>query len=93
MLYSNSSLLTFIQGDFENYHPGTSLVVQELRLHVPSAGGLGLIPGQGTKPQIPQLRPSTLEEKNFKTKNKNYHPFIQFTKFFISIKLKACNIQ
>ena len=27
---------------------GTSLVVQWLRLHAPNAGGLGLIPGQGT---------------------------------------------
>ena len=29
-------------------HLGTSLVVQQLRLHAPSAEGLGLIPGQGT---------------------------------------------
>ena len=28
---------------------GTSLVVQWLRLHAPNAGGLGSIPGQGTK--------------------------------------------
>ena len=28
---------------------GTSLVVQWLRLHAPNAGGVGLIPGQGTK--------------------------------------------
>ena len=28
---------------------GTSLVVQWLRLHAPTAGGAGLIPGQGTK--------------------------------------------
>ena len=28
---------------------GTSLVVQWLRLHAPNAGGLGLIPGQGTR--------------------------------------------
>ena len=27
----------------------TSLVVQWLRLHAPNAGGLGSIPGQGTK--------------------------------------------
>ena len=28
---------------------GTSLEVQWLRLHAPNAGGLGLIPGQGTR--------------------------------------------
>ena len=33
---------------------GTSLVVQWLRLHTPNAGGLGSIPGLGTK--IPQAK-------------------------------------
>ena len=28
---------------------GTSLVVQWLRLHAPNTGGMGSIPGQGTK--------------------------------------------
>ena len=31
------------------------LVVQWLRLHVPNAGGLGSIPGQGTRSHVPQL--------------------------------------
>ena len=35
---------------------GTSLVVQWLRLCAPSAGGLGSIPGQGTRSHMPQLR-------------------------------------
>ena len=35
---------------------GTSLVVQWLRLQAPNAGGLGLIPGQGTRSHMPQLR-------------------------------------
>ena len=41
-----------------------SLVVQQLRLCAPNAGGPGLIPGQGTRshmlqlrPRMPQLRP------------------------------------
>ena len=34
---------------------GTSLVVQYLRLHAPNAGGLGLIPGQGTRCCMLQL--------------------------------------
>ena len=33
----------------------TSLVVQWLRLHAPKAGGLGLIPSQGTIAHILQL--------------------------------------
>ncbi|TEA36102.1 hypothetical protein DBR06_SOUSAS11510009, partial [Sousa chinensis] len=33
-----------------------SLVVQRLRLRAPNAGGKGLIPGQGTRSHIPQLK-------------------------------------
>ena len=43
---------------------GTPVAVQKLRLHVPSAGSSGSIPGQGTRPHrlqlkacMPQLRP------------------------------------
>ena len=32
------------------YKAGTNLVAQWLRLHAPSAGGLGLIPGSGRSP-------------------------------------------
>ena len=35
---------------------GTSLVVQWLRFHTPSAGGPGLIPSQRTRSHVPQLR-------------------------------------
>ena len=42
----------FTQGFLERVRlklsPGTSLVVQGLRPHGPSVGGLGLIPGQGS---------------------------------------------
>ena len=41
---------------------GTSLVVQWLRLHTRSAGGQGLIPGQGTRSHVPQVRPGTAKE-------------------------------
>ena len=34
----------------------TSLVVQWLRLQAPNAGGLGLIPGQEIRFNMPQLR-------------------------------------
>ena len=44
---------------------GTSLAVQWLILHVPNAGGVGLIPGQGTKiPHVAQC----LENKQTTTK-------------------------
>ena len=38
---------------------GTSLVVQPLRHHTPSAGGPNAIPSQGTRSHIPQLRAHT----------------------------------
>ena len=38
------------------WYTGTSLVAQCLRLCGPSGGGLGLIPGQGTKSHMLQLK-------------------------------------
>ena len=43
---------------------GTSLVVQQLRLHAPNAGDLTSIPGQGPRAHMPQLRPSAAKEIN-----------------------------
>ncbi|TEA37350.1 hypothetical protein DBR06_SOUSAS1910041, partial [Sousa chinensis] len=40
-----------------------SLVVQWLRLCAPNAGGLGSIPGQGTRSHMPQLRACTSQLK------------------------------
>ena len=37
--------------------PRTSLVVQWLRFHTPTAGNLGSYPGQGTRFHMPQPRP------------------------------------
>ena len=45
------------------YKARTNLVVQWLRLHARSAGGLGLIPGQGTRSHMPQLRVQMLQLK------------------------------
>ena len=33
------------------------------KLHAPNAGGLGLIPGQGTRSHMPQLRVHMLQQK------------------------------
>ena len=41
---------------FKNYNLGTSLVVQGLRLRVRNAGGLGSIPGQGTRSHVLQIK-------------------------------------
>ena len=45
--------------DDQSHYGGTSLMVQWLRLHTPNAGGLGLIPGQGTRSHMPQLFAAT----------------------------------
>ena len=37
-------------------HSGDFLVLQWLRLHIPDAGGLDSIPGQGTRSYMPQLK-------------------------------------
>ena len=47
---------------------GTSLVVQWLRLHAPSAGGQGLILDQGTKSHILQLGSKAVKKKINKKK-------------------------
>jgi len=49
---------------------GTSLVVQWLRLRSPIAGGMGSIPGQGTRSHMPQL--VQLNNKYKKIKIKSY---------------------
>ena len=45
----------------ENESWGTSMVVQWLRLQVPHAGDPGVIPGQGTRSPMLQLRPSHIQ--------------------------------
>ena len=49
--------------------PKTTLVVQWLRLHVSNAGGLDLLPGQGTK--IPHVGEMANNNNNNKVVNKN----------------------
>ena len=44
------------QREAKRYLLGTSLVVQWLRLCAPNAGGQGLIPGQGTRSHVSQLK-------------------------------------
>ena len=65
---------------FKKTHSGTSLVVQWLRLRAPNAGGLGSIPGQGTRSHMPQLKilrattKTQHSQKNKKKKKKKKNP-------------------
>ena len=57
------------ESDIEKGHVRTSLVVQWLRFHTPNTGGLGLIPGQGTK--ILHVTQCNQKKKVFLVKKKN----------------------
>ena len=60
----NNKVLLYSTGNYIQYPvTGTSLVVQWLRLHAPNAGGLGSIPGGGTRSHMPQLRVCMLQLK------------------------------
>ena len=50
---------------------GTSLVVQWLRLCIPCAGDPGLIPGQGTRFHMPQLRLNGEKKKKISSRKKD----------------------
>ena len=45
-----------IKNIFQNSRKGTSLMVEWVRLWAPNAGGLGSIPGQGTRFRMQQLK-------------------------------------
>ena len=45
-----------LSSSYQTIHPETSLSVRWLRLHAPNAGGLGSIPGQGTRSCMLPLR-------------------------------------
>ena len=49
---------------------GTLLVTQQLRLCTPNAGSPGLIPHQGTRSDMPQLRPSAATAPHHRKKKK-----------------------
>ena len=52
-----NKILLYGTGNYIQYPViGTSLVVQELRLHTPNAGDLGSISGQGTRSHMPTLK-------------------------------------
>ena len=77
---------------YKMYPWETSLVVQWLRLCTPNAGGLGLIPGQGTRPYMPQLRVHTPQLKILHVTSKTWHSqiktWILFKKRTLHLKSK-----
>ena len=68
---------------------GTSLVVQRLRLCTPNAGGLGSIPGQGTRSHILQLRVRMPQLKILHAATKTQHSQI----FFLKIMREKLHIE
>ena len=50
--------------EYNEKKKGTPLVVQGLRLHAPTAGTPGSIPGQGTRSHMPQLRVYTPQRRS-----------------------------
>ena len=56
---------------------GISLVVQWVRLWAPNEGGPGLIPDQGIRPHVPQLRVWVLQLKILRTATKTRHSQIK----------------
>ena len=50
-------------GHQKQYMLWTSLVVQWLRVCTPNSGGLSVIPGEGTRPHMPELRVCMLQLK------------------------------
>ena len=52
-------------------------MIQWLRLRAPNAGGPGLIPGQGTRSHLPQLRPCSQESAAAKTWNRHINKYLK----------------
>ena len=62
-----------LKGPLKTDTTGTSLVVQWLRLHAPNAGGLGSIPGQGTRSHMLQLGTHTTSKRSLSTMTNSRH--------------------
>ena len=55
-LFSSASLGWVFSFPNNKYSLGLLRWVQWLRLHIPNAGGLNSIPGQGTRSHMPQIK-------------------------------------
>ena len=68
---------------------GTSLVLQWLRLHTPKAGGLGSVPGLGTRSYMPQRRVHTPQLKIPRATTKT--PSSQINESIFKYKRMSCD--
>ena len=66
---------------FKRFSSGSSLVIQSLRFHPPTAGSPGSIPGQGTRSHMLQLRVHKLEwdilSATFKTQHSQINKYLK----------------
>ena len=76
------------EGD-SNTRWGTSLVVQWLRLHTPKAGGLGSVPGLGTRSYMPQRRVHMPQLKIPRATTKT--PSSQINESIFKYKMMSCD--
>ena len=60
-------------------------MVQWLRLGTPNAGGLGSIPGQGTRSHMPQLRVHKPQPKVLHATTKTWHS--QINEYFLKKRI------
>ena len=80
-------------------HGGTPLVVQWLRLPALNAGGLHLIPGQGPRSHMPQLRVHMPQLKTPYDTTKVEHPLcpnwdqVQTNKYFLTVDSYTKNLK
>ena len=65
--------------DLKASAPGTSLVVEWLRLHASKAGGAGLIPGWGTKSYVPTAWCGQKVKYKIKSKQELLQGWVAFT--------------
>ena len=72
---------------FKNIPVGTSLVVQQLRLRIPNAGGLGSIPGQRTSDPISAW--TTYLNRHFTNKKRMFNePIKRCSTILVSEKMQ-----
>ena len=93
------SLTSFIQNNYYEIYPRTSLAVQWLRLWASTAGGMGSIPGRGTKiPHVERCRQKKKHIKIYPCRSMPivipFHCWVVFhhvrVPWFVNSRLKKC---
>ena len=89
LVFARSTLSFFYQPWLSRSSLGTSLVVQWVRLRAPNAGGLGVIPGQGTRSHVLQLGVCILQVKMLHAATKTWNSSINN----IKVNIKKVKIE